>query len=64
MIDSVIRIVDHRGELSSFGRVEYRMRGVWGTICSKGSNEFTGQTICKTMGFFSGKKVNGNTINT
>lgn len=38
MIDSDIRIIDHRGMLSSFGRVEERVRGVWGTICSKGSN--------------------------
>ena len=40
MIDSVIRIVDHKGELNSFGRVEFRVRGVWGTICSKGLNDF------------------------
>ena len=61
MIASEIRILDYKGMLSSFGRVEERVRGIWGTVCAKGSNQYTAQAICRTMGYQTGKKVNGDT---
>lgn len=55
MIDSEIRILDFKGNLSSFGRVDVRIRGVWGSICNKGANHFTASTICKSLGYGGGK---------
>jgi len=33
-VSSDIRIVNHEGQLSAVGRVEFRINGVWGTVCS------------------------------
>jgi len=46
-VSSDMRIVDFSGELTSEGRVEIRINGVWGTINSKGMNGYAARTICR-----------------
>ena len=46
MIDSELRIVDYKGGLSSFGRVEMRVKGIWGTFNAKGVNSNAAKTLC------------------
>ena len=61
MIESNLRILDFKGQLSSFGLVEFRVKGVWGSINAKGTNKNAVKNICKQMGYLTGNKVNGDT---
>lgn len=36
MCDLDMRIIDHQGVPTHMGRVEFRLDGVWGTLCVKG----------------------------
>jgi len=47
MIDSELRIVDYKGYLTSFGRVEMRVKGIWGSLSAKGVNLNAAKTICR-----------------
>ena len=55
MIQSELRILDFAGNFASQGRVDIRLRGTWGSLCSLGANEFTAKTICKELGYASGR---------
>ncbi len=56
MIEKNLRILDYKGRLSSFGRVEIRVKGVWGSVNQKNVNQNTVKTICKTLGYLSGSR--------
>lgn len=56
MIEKNLRILDYKGRLSSFGRVEIRVKGVWGSINQKNVNQNTVKTICKSLGYLSGSR--------
>lgn len=55
LVDKDMRILDYQGTLSSEGRVEFRLQGKWGSICSLGNDNASARVICKNMGYISGE---------
>lgn len=54
LIDKDIRIVNFKGELASEGRLEFRLEGKWGTVCSNGNDPIAARVICKNLGYREG----------
>jgi hypothetical protein len=61
MVERNIRILNAKGEISSRGRLELRLNGVWGTICITGNDNFSAVAACKSMGYRFGRW--GNYVN-
>ena len=59
LVEKDIRILNDKGQISNEGRVEFRLNGIWGSICAKGNNAESAIRICKDLGY-----KNGNWINT
>jgi len=57
LIEKDIRIVDGKGNLSNKGRLEVRLNGKWGTICTLRNNDESARRICKDLGFKEGKWI-------
>jgi hypothetical protein len=49
-----LRILDNEGQLSFKGRLEVRVNGKWGTICSKGTSDKIGRESCRMMKYLDG----------
>lgn len=45
------RIINHKGAPSSSGRLEFRSKGIWGSVCILGTENSAVQRICKDMGY-------------
>ena len=39
------------GPSSASGRIEVYYRGVWGTVCDDGFQQYAGDMICKELGY-------------
>jgi hypothetical protein len=61
MVQRNIRILNSKGEISSRGRLEMRLNGVWGTFCISGSDNLSAVVACRSMGFKDGRW--GNYVN-
>lgn len=57
LVEKDIRIVDSKGNLSNIGRLEVRLNGKWGTVCTLRNNDESARRICKDLGFREGKWV-------
>lgn len=57
LVEKDIRIVDAKGNLSNVGRLEVRLNGRWGTVCTLRNNEESARRICKDLGFREGKWI-------
>jgi len=44
--------------LDSYGRLEFRNNGLWGTACGEGMNNYAARTICRMLKFSDGILVN------
>jgi LCCL domain/Scavenger receptor cysteine-rich domain len=55
IIEKDIRIVDSKGNLGHMGRLEVRLNGRWGTICTLRNNNESARRICKDLGYKDGK---------
>ena len=55
LVEKDIRILDAKGNLSNTGRLEFRLNGKWGTVCTLRNNEESARRICKDLGFREGK---------
>lgn len=58
LVEKDIRILNEKGELTNEGRVEFRINGIWGSICSIGNNDESAIRICKDLGYKNGKWLN------
>lgn len=58
LVEKDIRIVDNKGNISNEGRIEFRVEGVWGTLCFKGVNKESAIRICKDLDFNYGEWKN------
>jgi len=58
MAESDIRVVNSIGQLDSFGRLEFRNNGLWGTACAAGMNNYGARTLCRMMKYQDGRLVN------
>lgn len=58
MVDLDMRIVDYLGMPSHFGRVDFRLDGVWGSICSKGMAQSAARRICRDLQYKDGRLMN------
>lgn len=54
MAESDVRIVSNTGNPSYVGRLEFRLKGVWGTICSKGMTDSAAKLICQRLKYKNG----------
>jgi len=52
-----MRIVDHTGYPSSMGRIEFREKGIWGSVSMTKMNDYAAQTICRMLKFSDGELV-------
>ena len=52
--DKDMRILNNEGSPSFKGRLEVRVNGKWGTICSKGTTDKIGRGACRMMKFLDG----------
>jgi hypothetical protein len=55
---SDIRIINSEGQLDSFGRLEFRNNGLWGSACGAGMNNYAARTICRMLKFTDGTLIN------
>ena len=58
LVEKDIRILNDKGQISNEGRVEFRLNGIWGSICAKGNNAESAIRICKDLGYKNGNWVN------
>lgn len=54
LIEKDMRILDDKGMLSNVGRIEFRIDGEWGTICSQDNNSKSAELICLELGYKGG----------
>lgn len=54
MAEKDIRIVSHVGSPSFVGRLEFRLSGFWGTVCSKGMTPLAAKIICQELKYKNG----------
>ena len=55
LVEKDIRIVNDKGLLSNEGRVEIRIQGKWGSICTIGNTSSSAKIICKNLGYKDGE---------
>lgn len=53
-MSSDVRILDQRGTPSHIGRLEFRLNGVWGTVCSKKMTNSAAKRICRQLKYQDG----------
>ena len=58
MIAKDVRILNYKGELSNKGRLEYRLNGVWGTVCADSIDQSIAKTACIEAGYNGGNVLN------
>ena len=61
IVEKDFRILDQNANLSHEGRLEMRVNGEWGTICSIGNNKLSAKRICKDIGYRDGEWKSPNT---
>jgi len=54
MSEKNVRIVDFKGQPSFKGRVEFRVNGNWGTLCSASTEPKMATVLCKSLKYVSG----------
>ena len=59
LVEKDMRIVSWDGSLQNQGRIEFRLQGVWGTVCNLGNNAKSAELICKDLGYKDGKWIKG-----
>ena len=57
MADLDLRILNHKGEPSYKGRVEFRLDGQWGTLCGIGMTSAAARRICRDLKYKDGLLV-------
>jgi hypothetical protein len=55
LVEKDIRILNHKGELASEGRLEMRVQGKWGSVCTIGNTPSSAKIICKNLGYRDGE---------
>ncbi len=55
LVDKDLRIVNDKGELAAEGRLDIRIEGKWGSICSIGNTMESASVICKNLGYKGGE---------
>ena len=55
---SDIRLIDHKGEPSFVGRVEFRVGGKWGTVSNEGTSAAFARMICRVLNYKDGEVLN------
>jgi hypothetical protein len=58
LVDKDLRIVNHKGELAPEGRLDIRIEGQWGSVCSFGNSPESANVICKNIGYKGGEWKN------
>ncbi len=54
MAEKDLRILNYQGMPSHQGRVEFRLDGIWGSVCSKGVSPSVARLICKNLNYKDG----------
>lgn len=54
MAEKNFRILDFKGMPSYKGRLEFRVNGMWGTVCSTGTEAKIANVICRGLKYVSG----------
>jgi hypothetical protein len=58
MADLDVRILDFMGQPTHFGRVEFRLDGIWGSLCFRGMSQSAGRRICRDLKYKDGTLMN------
>ena len=56
--DKELRIINNNGQPDFQGRIEIRINGQWGTLCSKGTSIKIGRSACRMMKYLDGQLMN------
>lgn len=55
---SDLRILDHNGEPSYEGRVEFRVTGSWGSVSNEGTSQAFARQVCLVLNYKDGVVLN------